>query len=154
MHSICSPKTSGELKECAVLGKSLSRLSQPTILAILAAANEPLHGYKIVSEAANYPMFGGTKPDAAGFYRTLKQMEEKGLVTAEWDTPENGQAKRMFKLTDEGRQCLHRWIDSLACYRASIDEFRAMAASALDIALPADPVCSHNNPETADTSAR
>lgn len=144
MWSICKPKTSGNLRECAELGKSLSRLSQPTILAILAASDKPLHGYIIVQLAAGYPMFGGTKPDAAGFYRTLKQMEEKGLVSAEWSIPESGQAKRMFTLTDEGRKCLRRWIDSLACYRASIEEFRVMAADALGIDLPEDPACTHD----------
>ncbi len=143
---LCNPQSSGELRECAELGKSLSRLSQPTILAILTSAKEPLHGYKIVQRAADYPMFGGVKPDAAGFYRTLKQMEEKGYVSSEWDAPQNGQAKRMFSLTEEGRQCLHRWIDSLACYRASLDEFRAMASSALGIEIPKDPICSHNTP--------
>lgn len=142
--SLCNPQTSGELRECAELGKSLSRLSQPTILAILASSPEPLHGYKIVQQAASYPMFGGTKPDAAGFYRTLKQMEEKGYISSEWDTPPNGQAKRMFSLTENGRHCLHRWIDSLACYRTSLDEFRAMAANALGIEVPADPICTHN----------
>lgn len=144
MRSICNPKTSGELRECSELGKSLSRLSQPTILTILAASDEPLHGYLIVQQAAHFPMFGGNKPDAAGFYRTLKQMEEKGLIDAQWDTPDSGQAKRMFTLTPEGRQCLRRWLDSLACYRASIDEFRAMASQALGIDVPLDPVCSHN----------
>lgn len=148
MWSICKPQTSGDLRECAELGKSLSRLSQPTILAILAASDKPLHGYKIVQLAAKYPLFGGTKPDAAGFYRTLKQMEEKGLVNAQWDIPESGQAKRMFSLTQEGRTCLRRWIDALACYRISIEEFRVMAADALDIDLPKDPVCTHNPPET------
>jgi DNA-binding PadR family transcriptional regulator len=141
MWSVCNPKSDGELKECAVLGKSLSRLSQPTILTVLAEANEPLHGYLIVQRAAASPMFGGNKPDATGVYRTLKAMEEQGLVTSEWATPKAGPAKRTFTLTEAGRATLRRWIDSLACYALSIEELRELAAGALGIDVPPTPVC-------------
>ncbi len=141
MWSICNPKSDDELKECAQLGKTLSRLSQPTILTVLAASDKPLHGYVIVQLAADSPMFGGNKPDPTGVYRTLKQMEENGLVTSEWDMPKAGPAKRSFELTDAGRTALRRWIDALACYTAVIDELRIQASGALDIALPPTPVC-------------
>lgn len=124
------------------MGKTLSRLSQPTILSIIAASKEPLHGYVIVQLAAQSPMFGGNKPDATGVYRTLKQMEEKGLVSSEWDTPKAGPAKRMFVLTEDGRVCLRRWIDALACYQATIGELRVEASKALQIETPPTPACS------------
>lgn len=143
MWSGCHPKSDNDLNECAQLGKSLSRMSQPTILAILKEADKPLHGYKIVQLAAGSPMFGGSKPDAAGIYRTLKKMEEQGLVTASWDTPDSGSAKRMFTLTENGRECLRRWIDALACYCETIQDLRKMAASALKIELPDTPECLH-----------
>ena len=141
MWRTCAPKDDEELKECAQLGKSLSRMSQPTILAILARSEEPLHGYVILQQAADSPMFGGKKPDAAGIYRTLKKMEEQGYITSEWETPESGSAKRLFSLTDQGRRSLRRWIDTLACYTATINELRADAASALGIEVPDQPVC-------------
>ncbi|MDR2197208.1 MAG: helix-turn-helix transcriptional regulator [Coriobacteriales bacterium] len=141
MWAICNPKADGDLKPCAALGRTLSRLSQPTILTILAASDEPLHGYVIVQRAAASPMFGGTKPDATGVYRTLKQMEENGLVTSQWETPRAGPAKRAFSLTTEGRDTLRRWIDSLACYAATIGELREEAAQALGIETPEVPVC-------------
>lgn len=154
MCPVCHPKANGELHECALLGQNLSRLSQPTILAILAASDEPMHGSLIVQEAANYPTFGGEKPDPAGFYRTLKKMQQTGLVSSEWDTPDSGVAKRIFTLTDEGRACLRRWIDSLACYRTSIDEFRVAASAALGISVPDDPICgAWTPPELEDAQA-
>jgi DNA-binding PadR family transcriptional regulator len=142
MWSICNPKADGDLKACAVLGKTLSRLSQPTILTVLAASEEPLHGYVIVQRAAQSPMFGGNKPDATGVYRTLRQMEENGLVTSHWETPKAGPAKRSFQLTKEGYEALRRWIDSLACYVATINELRELASCALGIDTPPTPVCS------------
>ena len=100
-------------------------------------------GYIIVQQAAHSPMFGGKKPDATGVYRALKRMEEAELVTSEWETPEEGSAKRLFTLTDKGRRCLRRWIDALACYELTLEELRAQAAQALGIDLPDAPVCSH-----------
>ena len=91
MWSSCHPKSDDDLKECAELGKSLNRLSQPTILTLLAQSETPLHGYIIVQQAASSPMFGGKKPDATGVYRALKRMEESGLVTSEWETPAEDQ---------------------------------------------------------------
>ena len=143
MWHVCNPKSDDDLKQCAELGKSLSRMSQPTILAVLARSEEPLHGYIIVQQAAASPMFGGKKPDATGIYRALKRMEEGGLVSSVWDTPEEGSAKRLFTLTDKGYRCLRRWIDALACYEVTIEELRADAARALDIELPDTPQCAH-----------
>ncbi len=145
MWSGCNPKDEDELMECEELGKSLSRMSQPTILAILAEAGTPLHGYRIVKLAANSPMFGGKKPDAAGIYRTLKRLEEQEFVTSSWDTPDSGSAKRMFELTDKGRHCLRRWIDALACYSETIQELRVMASEALGIEVPDTPICMHTD---------
>lgn len=143
MWSSCHPKSDEDLKECAELGKSLNRLSQPTILTLLAANDKPMHGYIIVQQAAHSPMFGGKKPDATGIYRALKRMEEAELVTSEWETPEEGSAKRLFTLTDKGRHCLRRWIDALACYELTLEELRGQAAQALGIDLPDVPICSH-----------
>ena len=102
MWHACNPKSDDDLKQCAELGKSLSRMSQPTILIVLAESAEPLHGYVIVQKAAASPMYGGKKPDPAGIYRTLKKMEEQGFVTSEWDTPTSGSTKRLFSLTPGG----------------------------------------------------
>lgn len=143
MWNSCNPKSEEDLKQCQELGKSLSRLSQPTILTLLAQADEPMHGYKIVQQAANSPMFGGKKPDATGVYRTLKRMEELGFVTSEWDMPEEGSAKRMFSLTNHGRQALRRWIDALACYELTLEELRGQASTALGIDVPPTPECAH-----------
>lgn len=144
MWSGCHPRSDEDLRECQELGKSLSRLSQPTILTLLAQANEPMHGYSIVQHVAYSPMFGGKKPDATGIYRALKRMEEAGLVSSAWSTPDEGSPKRMFTLTDKGYDCLRRWIDALACYVVTIEELRNQAACALGIEKPPVPTCAHD----------
>lgn len=143
MWSSCHPKSEDELNECAQLGKSLSRLTQPSILAILAKADKPQHGYLIIQEMAAGPMFGGNAPDPTGIYRILKQMENNGLVESAWDTSESGPAKRCYSMTEAGRACLRRWIDALACYAASIEDLRKISSDALGIDVPELPVCLH-----------
>ena len=99
MWSACHPKSEKELSECGQLGKSLSRLTQPSILSVLAKADKPVHGYLIIQEMSSGPMFNGNAPDPTGIYRILKQMENNGLVVSEWDTSESGPAKRCYNLS-------------------------------------------------------
>ncbi|MCQ2752325.1 MAG: PadR family transcriptional regulator [Coriobacteriales bacterium] len=144
MWSACHPKSENELSECAQLGKSLSRLTQPTILIVLARANEALHGYKIIQEISASPMFGGSSPDPTGIYRILKQMENNKYIKGSWDNAESGsQPKKCYEITKQGKDCLRRWIDALGCYSESIKELRILASDSLDIDLPPLPHCVH-----------
>ncbi|MBQ3302612.1 MAG: helix-turn-helix transcriptional regulator, partial [Eggerthellaceae bacterium] len=136
MWGSCHPKTDEELLECSTLGKSLNRLSQPTILTLMARSGKPMHGYIIVQQAADSPMFGGKKPDATGIYRALKRMEEAQLVSSSWETPDAGSAKRRFELPEKGYAGLRRWMDALACYELTIEEPREQASAALGIEVP------------------
>lgn len=119
---------SGEIKSavpetfegCACTGKSLARIVQPAVLAVLA--DEPLHGYLIVQRLMDLKMFREDAPDAAGVYRVLRTMEAEGLVTAVWNLGEAGPAKRCFQLTVVGRACMERWIPTLEEYANSIED--------------------------------
>ncbi len=104
--------------DCPCAGRNLDKLVQPAILTVLAC--EDVHGYVLVQRLAEMPMFRGQKPDATGVYRFLRQMEERALVTSTWDTSEAGPAKRLYRLTEAGRGCLVRWVDTLAAYHEAI----------------------------------
>lgn len=66
------------------------------ILALLA--EEPMHGYQIITELTERS--GGVwRPSPGSVYPTLQAMEDQGLVTA--DATEG---RRVFRLTDEGRE--------------------------------------------------
>jgi PadR family transcriptional regulator, regulatory protein PadR len=108
------------LERCPCSGKNLDRFLQPAALAILAGG--PIHGYRIVQSLAAMPTFAGHRPDAAGVYRFLKAMEERGLVSSVWDLSEDGPAKRLFDLTPKGTDCLNRWVTTLEEYRRQIGQ--------------------------------
>lgn len=106
------------LDDCPCSGANLGRLLQPAIMTVLAGNR--LHGYAIVGRLAETPTLAGARPDATGVYRVLSTMEERGLVTSSWDTPDRGPAKRTYRLTPLGDNCLARWVSSLSDYHRSI----------------------------------
>lgn len=107
-----------DLHDCPCSGKTLARLVQPAVMAILA--REPLHGYLVVQRLAAMPMFCGQSPDPTGVYRLLKAMEREGLVESTLQSADNRPAKRSFALTASGRACLDRWAETLQDYHDSI----------------------------------
>ena len=113
---------------CPCAGNTLDKLVQPAILAALA--REDAHGYILVQRLAAMPLFHGEKPDATGVYRFLRLLESRALVTSSWDTSETGPAKRLYHLTDAGRACLARWVDTLAAYRDAIGNLLDTARTA------------------------
>jgi len=103
---------------CPCGGKTLDKLIQPAILAVLAKG--PLHGYRIAERIGEMPMLKGHNPDLSGVYRFLRAMEDKGLVVSGWDCSERGPAKKSYRLTCTGEQCLSRWIQTLEEYRKAV----------------------------------
>jgi len=65
------------------------------ILALLA--EEPMHGYQIIQELESRSG-GRWSPSPGSVYPTLQLLEDEGLVVRE-----EGEGKRVYSLTDEGR---------------------------------------------------
>lgn len=100
---------------CACKGKNLDKMLQPAILTILY--RETSHGFKIIEQIGESPMFNGSDPDKAGVYRYLKKMEADGLLSSEWMLDEdNSKPKRMYSITEQGRVCLTSWLNTLIKY--------------------------------------
>lgn len=107
-----------DFEKCPCSGSNLDKLIQPLILINLA--REDLYGYKIVRLIAESPMFKGTKPDGTGLYRSLKAMEQRGIVVSSWSLADAGPAKRIYRITDAGVECLSHWITTLGEYRQTL----------------------------------
>lgn len=105
-------------EKCPCSGNNLDKLIQPLILINLA--HEDLYGYKIVQLIAESPMFNGSKPDGTGVYRSLKAMEQRGLVVSSWSLADAGPAKRIYRITSDGVECFSHWITTLAEYRQTL----------------------------------
>jgi poly-beta-hydroxybutyrate-responsive repressor len=105
---------------CPCTGVTLDKLIRPAVLTVLAGGD--LHGYAIVQRIGEMSIFRGQSPDAAGVYRALRAMEKEGMLTCQWDVSGRGPAKREYRLTEAGGQCLERWAATLEQYRQAIGD--------------------------------
>ena len=111
--------------DCPCGGKSLAKLVQPATLAVLA--RQPLHGYLVCQHLQEMAMFKEHPPDPAGIYRALKALEKGAYVASSWDLSESGPARRRYELTDAGRACLERWVQTLQEYSKAMNELLKVA---------------------------
>lgn len=114
---------------CSCRGYHLDKLIQPGLLTLLA--RQRFHGYRLLSELEQRVWMGGEGIDKAGVYRTLKSLEQRGLVSSSWDLPGEGPAKKTYEITDRGRACLALWIETLEEYRDRLREVILRAKEAL-----------------------
>ncbi len=108
-----------DLDKCACSGRTLDRLLRPAVLALLA--REKTHGYDVVQQLKELEMFAEFPPDTSGVYKTLKSMEEEGLISSSWEFSDMGPAKKQYVVTKDGKACLKRWAETLLAYRTQID---------------------------------
>ena len=95
---------------------------QPQLLLLLA--KKANHGYELM-DALRSVKGDENLADPGMLYRTLRQFEEDGLVTSSWDTNGRGPARRVYQLTDAGREYLEWWTDDIRKTRAQLDQFLA-----------------------------
>ena len=70
----------------------------------LLLKEEPCHGYDLLMRLRDLGFRGA---DAGGLYRTLRAMEQEGLVRSKWESSGIGPARRIYELTQEGEDWLH-----------------------------------------------
>lgn len=106
----------------------MERFIQPSILMYLHA--EKLHGFSLLKKLREGNIVDYSGLDPTGLYRMLKKMESAGLLTSEWDLENSSQPRRMFAITDEGKECLAYWEKTLNEYADTIKKLsKAISAS-------------------------
>ena len=126
-------KNQQKFHQCPCVGATLDKLVQPAILAILT--KESLHGYELVRQIGSIPHFLDEAPDISGVYRVLKTLEKRGMVTANWNISQSGRPKRLYTITDEGRQCLGHWAATLKNYHKTIGSLLKTAQKAAQVEI-------------------
>ena len=94
---------------------------QPQVLLLLA--KKPAHGYELM-EAIGQEDSDSTL-DPGTLYRTLRFLEEEGIVRSRWDTEGAGPARRVYELTEQGMDYLHSWAVTIQRTRARLDRLLA-----------------------------
>lgn len=92
---------------CSCEMGNLYRFAEPIVLLALSRLGEA-HGYQIAQEAERLAVTHAGL-DSAVVYRTLRRLEEAGRVSSAWDTSGPGPARRIYRLTESGREHLAEW---------------------------------------------
>lgn len=61
--------------------------------------------------------------DSAAVYRTLKDLEEDGALTSYWDTSESGPPKKIYQITERGKDILDHFKKDIEMRIANLQFF-------------------------------
>ena len=100
--------------------RRISRFLEPCLLLLLRG--DATHGYNLLEALRQFGFTSGTV-DASVVYRILREMEDGGWVTSQWDTAGSGPPRRVYSVTPDGEEYLAAWINDLRCTRDEIDQF-------------------------------
>jgi PadR family transcriptional regulator, regulatory protein PadR len=98
----------------------VERFVEPALLLLLS--ERPMHGYELL-ELLPAIAREERRVDLGNLYRLLRSLEEEGVVDSRWDESFPGPAKRVYRLTDSGRELLARWAAALGEAREVITAF-------------------------------
>ncbi len=59
-------------------------------------------------------------------YRLLRQLEQSGMVSSEWDTSNDGPARRIYDLTANGSLFLENWLAMIKLHQSFISGLMQM----------------------------
>jgi PadR family transcriptional regulator PadR len=91
---------------------------QPCLLVMLHRRDD--HGYNLLNGLDEFGFNPGQK-DPSLIYRALRDMEELGLATSQWDQDSLGPQRRVYQITPQGENYLAGWIADLRRTRQEID---------------------------------
>ena len=100
-------------------GLPVEKFMQPCLLILLKQHSS--HGYDLIQQLAEFGF--SERLDPGSVYRTLRRLEDEGLVTSHWDVGEGGPARRLYSLSDEGEEMLHAWAVHIRQQRKRMDVF-------------------------------
>jgi PadR family transcriptional regulator, regulatory protein PadR len=104
---------------CGSSSGKITGFMQPWLLLLLS--EKPAHGYQLSDKLNQKKDTAGIDP---GFlYKTLRQFEEDGLVKSAWDTEGSGPARRVYQITKDGVEYLHRWAEHIRETRDRLGRF-------------------------------
>jgi DNA-binding PadR family transcriptional regulator len=134
-----------DLNECPCSGKNISTLVAPWILLTLYQ-HEGSHGYEIQKIILGQLQELGFGLNMGGLYRHLNILEKRGVLTSTWDTSAPGPAKRKYFLTEEGKECLWRWMRTLSVHVTLIGKFMDEAQRVFSNAILPKVLLTHDLP--------
>ena len=90
------------------------------LLAVLAAAREPLYGYQI-AKTLEQEAGGVLAGKQSALYPVLRNLSAAELLDTHVEPSVAGPPRRYYRITPLGRKVLREWIDTWIATRKSVD---------------------------------
>ena len=90
------------------------------LLAVLAAAGEPMYGYQIAKRLER-DCEGVLSGKQSALYPVLRNLEGSGLLESFVEPSMSGPPRRYYRITAVGRDVLRAWADAWRATRDSVD---------------------------------
>ncbi len=110
-----------KIHPCSCGMGNLYRFIEPVVLSLLRARKRSC-GYTLCADLQEHALTDN-EIDKAALYRTLRQLEKNGKVVSAWEAGRGGPARRVYRLTREGRAHLDEWLLVLAKLSKSMSAF-------------------------------
>lgn len=113
-------KTSCNEKSCNChkQGPQIKGFLIPCLLMLLE--KESSHGYQLIDSLGNLNYYINL-PDPGVIYRHLRKLEKEEMISSKLVEGGGGPARKVYSITDQGKQCLVTWKSGLKSLKASID---------------------------------
>jgi DNA-binding PadR family transcriptional regulator len=109
------------------------RWMEPFVLVLLA--DGPTHGYAVMGQLQEMGI-SGRPLNIGDVYRTLRDLEDAGLVTSSWSAEPVGPQRRDYQLTRRGYAALDEWAAVMKERARLIGEFDGLYLEAVDRPRP------------------
>ncbi|MFA5870064.1 MAG: PadR family transcriptional regulator [Candidatus Bathyarchaeia archaeon] len=86
---------------------------------------KPMHGYQLMDELNKRGLADPEKIEPGAVYTVLRRMEHRGLLTSQWEEKETGPDRRVYSLTEEGREHLKAGLKMMLRRKAVMDDLSA-----------------------------
>ena len=90
---------------------------KPCLLLLLKES--PSYGYELLDRL---PPFGIGR-DHGSLYRTLRALEQEGLVRSGWEPTGKGPERRRYEVTQEGEAWLEEWAGAISATQVLLESY-------------------------------
>lgn len=82
----------------------------------------PMHGYQLMEEMENRGYVRSGRFETGSAYTILNRMERYGLLSSTKDEGETGRMRRIYSMTQAGKEALKRGLESVIRQKRLMDE--------------------------------
>ncbi|MGM0432976.1 MAG: PadR family transcriptional regulator [Spirochaetota bacterium] len=90
------------------------------VCVLLLLCEHTSHGYELAERLADFGFDSG-QLQIGTLYKTLRRIEAANLVTSTWQAGRQGPRKRVYSITETGKQALADWILFLKSRKQKIE---------------------------------